>query len=97
MRQGPSPVFTSKFCHFLVPRVFPVVDNEAMKNTHTYEGYFRYVQDQWALTAPDDRVALTAPVRDSPTEARTDRLQRQPRRPRPRPGQRLQLPLRPGP
>jgi hypothetical protein len=22
-----SPVFTSKFCHFLLPKVFPVVDN----------------------------------------------------------------------
>jgi hypothetical protein len=26
----PSPVFTSKFCHFLLPRVFPVVDNEGL-------------------------------------------------------------------
>ena len=28
--KAPSPVFTSKFCHFLLPRIFPVVDNEAV-------------------------------------------------------------------
>lgn len=27
-----SPVFTSKFCHFLLPKVFPVVDNEGSGN-----------------------------------------------------------------
>jgi hypothetical protein len=37
-----SPVFTSKFCHFLLPQVFPVVDRRAMGNPFaTYELYFK--------------------------------------------------------
>jgi len=52
----PTPVFTSKFCHFLLPRVFPVVDNEAMGGRwQRYEDYFRFVQDQWEATSPEDR------------------------------------------
>jgi hypothetical protein len=27
IKQVRSPVFTSKFCHFLLPRVYPVIDN----------------------------------------------------------------------
>lgn len=47
----PSPVFTSKFCHFLLPRVFPVVDNEGLGNRWpTFESYFRFVQEQWVAT-----------------------------------------------
>jgi hypothetical protein len=54
-----SPVFASKFCHFLLPRVFPVVDNEGLGNRwSTYEKYFRYVQGEWATTEPADRTAL---------------------------------------
>ena len=41
----PSPVFTSKFCHFLLPKIFPVVDNAALGGRWlTYEAYFRFVQ-----------------------------------------------------
>jgi hypothetical protein len=54
-----SPVFASKFCHFLLPRVFPVVDNEGLGNRwSTYEKYFRGVQDEWTATEPADRTAL---------------------------------------
>jgi hypothetical protein len=54
-----SPVFASKFCHFLLPRVFPVVDNEGLGNRwSTYERYFRYVQNEWAATEPPDRTAM---------------------------------------
>jgi hypothetical protein len=53
-----SPVFASKFCHFLLPRVFPVVDNEGLGNRWpTYGRYFRHVQDEWAATEPADRTA----------------------------------------
>lgn len=49
----PSPVFTSKFCHFLLPRVFPVVDNEGLGNRWpTYEAYFGFVQQTWQATDP---------------------------------------------
>src|SRR5436309_142330 len=41
--KSPSPVFTSKFCHFLLPKVFPVVDDEGLGNRWpTYEGYFKF-------------------------------------------------------
>jgi len=57
----PSPVFTSKFCHFLLPPVFPVVDNEGLGNAWpTYERYFRFVQQVWAATPTDARTELAA-------------------------------------
>jgi hypothetical protein len=50
----PSPVFTSKFCHFLLPRVFPVVDNAAIGGRwQTYGDYFKFVQDEWNTTDPE--------------------------------------------
>ena len=46
-----SPVFTSKFCHFLAPRIFPVVDNTAMRNSfRTYEEYFTRAREEWLGT-----------------------------------------------
>ncbi len=46
-----SPVFTSKFCHFLAPHIFPVVDNAAMDNPfRTYENYYLTGQSQWKAT-----------------------------------------------
>jgi hypothetical protein len=46
-----SPVFTSKFCHFLEPKIFPIVDNAAMglpfKN---YRDCFMAYQDEWRTT-----------------------------------------------
>jgi hypothetical protein len=54
-----SPVFASKFCHFLLPRIFPVVDNEGLGNRwRTYGDYFKCVQDEWRSTAPDARTDL---------------------------------------
>jgi hypothetical protein len=59
----PSPVFTSKFCHFLLPKVFPVVDNEGLGNRWpTYEDYFRFVQEEWQSTDSATRVQLVAEV-----------------------------------
>lgn len=49
--KAPSPVFTSKFCHFLLPRVFPVVDNDAVGGGWgNYQTYFEFVQYQWSST-----------------------------------------------
>lgn len=57
--KAPSPVFTSKFCHFLLPRVFPVVDNEAVGGGwSTYQAYFRYVQYEWNTTDASTRADL---------------------------------------
>ena len=60
----PSPVFTSKFCHFLLPPVFPVVDNEGLGNAWaTYERYFRFVQREWETTPEEARTKLMAELR----------------------------------
>ena len=46
-----SPVFTSKLCHFLAPRLFPVVDNEGMGNPFdTYEEYYCTAKALWVDT-----------------------------------------------
>jgi hypothetical protein len=58
---APSPVFTSKFCHFLLPRVFPVVDNEALGGSWpSYEAYFKYIQEEWSATQFSTRAELQA-------------------------------------
>jgi len=54
-----SPVFASKFCHFLLPRIFPVVDNEALGNRwRTYQDYFKCIQEEWRSTPPAIRTDL---------------------------------------
>jgi hypothetical protein len=56
-----SPVFTSKFCHFLLPQVFPVVDRRAMGNPFaTYSSYFESVRAEWSCTSQKTRVLLRA-------------------------------------
>jgi hypothetical protein len=61
MKVGTSAVFTSKFCHFLLPRVFPVVDNQALGNSWpSYENYFKYVQAEWESTNAGTRDLLIA-------------------------------------
>ncbi len=56
-----SPVFTSKFCHFLLPQVFPVVDNRAMGNRlSTYRSHFEFVQNEWISTPEATRASLCA-------------------------------------
>ena len=57
--KAPSAVFTSKFCHFLLPRVFPVVDRAALGGRwRTYGDYFKAVQDEWSSTDPVTQAAL---------------------------------------
>lgn len=55
-----SPVFQSKFCHFLLPRVFPVVDNRAVGGSRDYEGYFNLIKGTWEITSADVQVCLKA-------------------------------------
>ncbi|MGY1653343.1 hypothetical protein [Geodermatophilus sp. SYSU D01119] len=47
-----SPVFTAKFCHFLLPAVFPVVDRAAMGLPYgtDYRAHFEAVQREWEST-----------------------------------------------
>ncbi len=66
MKGLPSPVFTSKFCHFLLPKVFPVVDNEGSGNRWPhYQQYFDHVQSLWASTPDDTRTALIAAMTEA--------------------------------
>jgi hypothetical protein len=41
-----SPVFASKMCHFMFPRIFPVIDNLAT-GIFDYEFYWRGMKDEW--------------------------------------------------
>jgi hypothetical protein len=62
----PSPVFTSKFCHFLLPRIFPVVDNEGSGNHWPYyQQYFHHVQSLWDVTPDEVRTALIASMTEA--------------------------------
>jgi hypothetical protein len=45
-----SPVLTSKFCHFQLPKVFPIVDNWAMGGSRSYAAHFALVKGVWAAT-----------------------------------------------
>jgi hypothetical protein len=69
-----SPVFTSKFCHFLAPRIFPVTDNEAMGLPRfSYQAHYELVQAEWA--AADDalrdrlKTRMVTEVGTHPSEA----------------------------
>ncbi|MFA4964864.1 MAG: hypothetical protein WC709_04405 [Thermoleophilia bacterium] len=54
-----SPVFASKFCHFLAPAVFPLVDNAAMGNPYpTYAACFKAYREEWLSTDEAVRQAL---------------------------------------
>jgi hypothetical protein len=64
--KAPSSVFTSKFCHFLLPCVFPVVDREAVGGGWpTYRNYFNYVQYEWNTTDASTRDALVAALTEA--------------------------------
>jgi hypothetical protein len=58
--RSPSPVFMSKFCHFLLPTIFPVVDNKAVNGSGNYEAYFNLIKGTWETTAVDVRRGLIA-------------------------------------
>lgn len=45
-----SPVFASKLCHFVAPRIFPVIDNEIMGGTPDYGEYWQYIRGRWLAT-----------------------------------------------
>lgn len=60
MQSGSSAVFTSKFCHFLLPKIYPVVDNAALGGSYTYKAYFQHVQKEWESTSRADQQALRA-------------------------------------
>jgi len=67
-----SPVFTSKSCHFLLPRVFPVVDNEGSGNLWPrYQQYFTHVQSLWGSTVENTRAAMIAPMSEAVESAGT--------------------------
>ncbi|MGY1730255.1 hypothetical protein ACI798_01950 [Geodermatophilus sp. SYSU D01045] len=61
-----SPVFTAKFCHFLLPAVFPVVDRAAMGLPHGYDyrAHFEAVQREWASTSEAVQKELDTVLRD---------------------------------
>ena len=60
-----SPVFASKFCHFLAPAIFPLVDNAAMGNSFlTYEACFAAYRAEWLATDEAVQQALVSRLTD---------------------------------
>ncbi len=58
----PSPVFASKFCHFLAPRIFPIIDNKAMGNPFTtYGAYFATARKEWINCFSRDGLHMFSP------------------------------------
>jgi hypothetical protein len=54
-----SPVFRSKFCHFLVPRIFPVADGRAMgAGSRPYKTHYELVCSEWSQTDATTQDAL---------------------------------------
>ncbi len=49
-----SPVFASKLCHFLMPDMFPVIDNEFIGVNGTYQDYWLMCKKLWEML--DDKV-----------------------------------------
>lgn len=75
MKHSPSTVFTSKFCHFLLPKVFPVVDNEGCgKQWSSYEQYFNKVKCLWESTSQDTRTALIAAMTEAVEDDKRPKL-----------------------
>ena len=61
IKNVPSPTFTAKCCHFLAPRIFPVVDNDAVGSPSvTYEAYFKMSREEWLRTDPAIQAGLIA-------------------------------------
>jgi hypothetical protein len=55
-----SPVFAAKFCHFLAPAIFPIVDNAALGNPFpTYAACFNAYRREWLSTDSATRRLLT--------------------------------------
>lgn len=56
-----SPVFASKLCHMLFPRLFPVIDRAAVGIPDDgYAGYWRRCQEAWGRSTEEERAILIA-------------------------------------
>jgi len=49
LKRAESPVFASKFCHFLFPNLFVVVDNELSQARTDYRTYWEFCKQSWSL------------------------------------------------
>jgi hypothetical protein len=50
-----SPVFRSKVAHWIMPRLYPVADQEVLGISGSYESYWGATQEAWVAIAPDER------------------------------------------
>ncbi len=58
-------MFTAKFCHFLLPTVFPLVDRAVMGLPFgtRYQAHFEGVQREWAETPGTRAGGFMRPLR----------------------------------
>ena len=58
-----SYVFTSKFCHFLIPNIFPVYDNTALAGiNNNYKEYYENFRSEWNNTDGDVKNQLITAI-----------------------------------
>jgi hypothetical protein len=56
-RRSGSPVFACKMCHFIFPKIFPVIDNLAT-GVFDYEFYWRGMRGEWLRFPDKERAKL---------------------------------------
>lgn len=62
-----SPVFASKLCHFILPSVFPVIDQEVLGGSKSYQDYWQFCKNLWLTTKDTDKLIkiLTSKIGDN--------------------------------
>ncbi len=60
-----SPVFRSKVCHWIAPRLYPVADNDVLglNGTHPFELYWKAVHAHWRQIESSEQAKMIERVR----------------------------------
>ena len=53
-----SPVFRSKVAHWIMPRLYPVADQEVLGISGSYESYWKATQEAWVAISQVEREAM---------------------------------------
>ena len=62
-RPQQSPVFRSKVAHWIMPRLYPVADQEVLGISGSYESYWKATQEAWVAISQVEREAMAERLR----------------------------------
>ena len=62
-RPQSSPVFRSKVAHWIMPRLYPVADQEVLGISGSYESYWKATQEAWVAISQVEREAMAERLR----------------------------------